>query len=109
MTSQLPIACSLSAAELLKRMAEMRAIGLSSFLDAKVRANRATLRFTDDAGTAERLAAVVAGEAECCAFLDMSVRDTGEGLELEIIAPEGAEPLLADFIDAFSGQPGLAA
>lgn len=109
MTSQLPVACSLSAAELPQRLAEMRAIGETSFVGAEIDAQRALIRFEPEQDLARRLEDVVDKEAECCSFLAISVADREGELELEIVAPDGAEELLEDFVAAFSGQSPVTA
>jgi hypothetical protein len=47
--------------------------------------------------------AVVAAEARCCAFLTMEVREEHDAVVLTIVAPEGAEPVLSELVDAFAG------
>jgi hypothetical protein len=102
MPSELPIACSLSAAESPQRLAEMSAIGHSSLLRAEIDGARAVLAFR--AGAAEQLARIVTAEAECCAFLNMELDDMPDAVRLTIEAPTGAEPVLQDLVAAFSGE-----
>jgi hypothetical protein len=99
MPSELPIACSLSAAELPQRLAEMSAIGRAGLLAAETDASRAVLTFRPAAF--ERLAAVVAAEAECCAFLKMKLDDGPDAVQLTIEAPARAESVLHDLVAAF--------
>jgi hypothetical protein len=100
MSSDTPIACSLSADELPKRLAEMRGIGMDALLS--VDAN-GVMHFRADHETRQRLEAVIAAESSCCAFLSFNLRDEREELLLSIAAPEGAEPLARDLVDAFAG------
>jgi hypothetical protein len=100
MSSEAPIACSLSADELPKRLAEMRGIGMDALLS--VDANGA-MRFRADPETRQRLEAVIAAESSCCAFLSFHLRDERDELVLSIAAPEGAEPLARALLDAFAG------
>ncbi|MGH2702815.1 MAG: hypothetical protein ACRDJ2_13720, partial [Actinomycetota bacterium] len=93
MATEQPIACTLSAAELPTRTAEMAAIGKASLLSVEVRGRTAVLRFRASARPRVRLEAIVAAEAECCAFLTMELRDRAEVVELTALAPEGAEPV----------------
>jgi hypothetical protein len=106
MPTDLPIACSLSAADRSSRLAEMSAIGRSALRGAETTARHARLRFRAGSGTRARLAAIVVAEAECCAFLDMTLREKTEVIELTINAPAGAEPALEELVAAFSGQAG---
>ena len=107
MSSRLPIACTLSADERPARLAELSAVGrqLSS---AEVEGSRAVLRFTGGPDTAERLAAVVAAESQCCAFLTFELADDGPNVTLTVKAPAGTEPLLHDFVGTFRGEPPTA-
>lgn len=103
MTTELPIACSLSAAEMPARLAEMAAIGDTSLLDTQRSERSAALRFHDGPGTRARLAAIVAAEAECCAFLAMSLSDGPDAVTLTIDVPEGGEAVLDELVQAFAG------
>jgi hypothetical protein len=108
MPTDLPIACSLSATEQSSRLAEMSAIGRAALLSANVAGGHARLRFRIGGETRERLAGIVAAEAKCCAFLDMELREETEAMELVIHAPDGAESVLAELVDAFDA-PATAA
>ena len=100
MSSDTPIACTLSADELPKRLAEMRGIGTDALrsVDAE-----GAMHFRADHETRERLEAVIAAESSCCAFLSFDLRDEGDELVLSIAAPEGGEPLARDLVAAFAG------
>jgi hypothetical protein len=97
MNSDTPIACSLNAEELPRRLAEIRAIGSDALLDVEGDA----LRFRNDEVTRARLEAIVAAESECCSFLAFDLRAAGDALELRITAPEGAEVLADELGDTF--------
>jgi hypothetical protein len=101
MTSDPQIACSLSADELPKRLAEIRAIGRDSLLAVSP---EGALRFRADQATRARLEAVIAAESACCSFLDFDLRERNGELVLTIAAPEGAEPLAFDLVNAFAGD-----
>ena len=103
MTDQLPIACSLSGAELPARLAEMAAIGRDGLLGSERVGGRALLRFKDDPALRARLAAVVAAESDCCAFLAMDLRDAPGAVELSIEGPAGAELVVEELVQAFAG------
>jgi hypothetical protein len=105
MPTELPIACSLSAADMSVRAAEMGAIGGASLIGAEALDGRAVLRFRADAR--EKVAAIVAAEAECCPFLTMTLRDEPGAVMLEIEAPAGAEPVVQGIAAAFGYGPGI--
>ena len=104
MPSELPIACTLIATDLHERLAEMAAIGRAALIGAERDGTRAVLRFRPVDETRRRLEAVVAAEAECCAFLDMALRNEEAAVVLTIDAPPGAEPVLDDLAAAFAAQ-----
>jgi hypothetical protein len=108
MPTELPIACSLGASELPERLAEMAELGRAALLDARAEPLQAQLRFAVGARVRDRLDAIVAAESQCCAFLTMHLTDEPDAVVLTIAAPEGAEMVLAELVDAFRGQPQVA-
>jgi hypothetical protein len=101
MSAEIPIACSLSAAELPARLGEMRAIGRDALLSVD---RDGAMHFRAGKATRQRLEAVVAAESRCCAFLSFDLRDDGDELVLSIAGPPGAEALALDLVDAFAGS-----
>ena len=95
MSTEIPIACSLNAGELTHRFAEISNLGREALLDAEPTELGATLRFTPEPGVQARLARIVAAESECC---------ESDAVVLTIAAPEGAEPVVRDLLDAFRGD-----
>ena len=101
-----PIACSLSAPDLRARLEQMAALGSDALRGSELSGNRAQLRFADGDGVRARVEAIVAAEAECCAFLQMAVASRGDAVVLTIEAPAGTEPVLAKLVAAFGdGAP----
>ncbi len=105
MPTELPIACSLSGAELPARLAQIAALGRDALVDAKLGGTCATLRFAAGTGVRERVASIVAAESACCAFLTMRVSDEPGAVVLDITAPEDAELVLRELVDAFRAEP----
>lgn len=101
MTRPLAIACTLSAADLEARAAELRAVGGDGLLDVSEGEGRAVLRFRPDPALRERLEAVVAAEAECCAFLDLRLDHQADATVLAISAPGGGGELVHGLAAAF--------
>ena len=99
MTTGVPIACSLSAAELPARLAEMSAIGRDALLAVSP---DGVLRFRADQETRERLESIIAAESQCCSFLRFHLAEQRGELVLSIDAQEGAEPLARDLVHAFA-------
>jgi hypothetical protein len=98
MTPDTPIACSLSAAELPARLAEISALGADALLGVD---DDGALRFRSDEATRGRLEAIIAAESECCSFLAFDLRAKGDQLEFRITGPAGAEALADDLVHAF--------
>ena len=103
MSTEPPIACTLTDAEMRARRAEMAAIA-RDLVSADARETRAVLRFRAAAGTRERVAAFVAAESRCCAFLRMELRDDREALTLTIDGPAGSEPVVGELVSAMRGR-----
>ncbi len=103
MTDGKPIACSLDASGLERRLAEMAEVGADSLTDRAVEDGRHVLRFRADATTRDRLDAIVATEADCCPFLDLSLVEDADELVLTIEAPDDAQPVADDLARAFGG------
>src|SRR4051812_246231 len=103
MPAELPIACTLAATDLRDRLAEIRAIGAAALLEVDRRGAGVVLRFRRNDSTRARLAAIVAAEAQCCAFLDLQLSEDYAALALHIRGPAGAEPVVDDLVAAFAG------
>ena len=105
MPSEPPIACSLNAADLSARVREMADLGRAALLEARHEPTGAELRFAAGAGVRDRVERIVAAESRCCPFLAMSVSEEPDALVLSIDAPDGAELVLRELLDAFRGRP----
>ncbi len=101
-----PIACSLGAGELRRRLEEIAAVGADSLKSRSSDGEATTLRFRSDPTTLRRLREIVAAEEQCCAFLDFDLRSDGEELILTIAAPPAGRPVAEQLADAFANDPG---
>ena len=101
MTDELPIACSLDAGDLHQRMADIAALGRDALMGTVTGMSQAQLRFAPRRGIHERVAAIVAAEARCCAFLSMTVAEEPDAIVLSIDAPADAGRVLAELVEAF--------
>ena len=108
MPAELPIACSLNADELPARLAAMTVLGRDALVDVRREPALAELRFAAGDRVRERVEAIVAAEARCCAFLDMEVRDEPDLVVLHITGPVDADLVLGELVDAFRGEPRVA-
>jgi hypothetical protein len=103
MPHDLPIACTLDAADFAARERLMADLGRDALIAAEQTGRRAVLRFSAGIGirNRNRVDSFVAGESQCCAFLTMHVSETADEVALTIDAPDGAEPVLAELVAAF--------
>lgn len=102
MTKALPIACSLGAGDLKQRLAAIAKIGEESLIDRATEEGRHLLRFRSDAATRRRLEEIVAAEAECCSFLDLTLQDRDGDLILSVAAPQDGQAVADELAAAFA-------
>jgi hypothetical protein len=102
MSTPLPIACSLGAADFAGRLEELRALGADGLVSVAEQPDRAVLTFRPDVGIRRRVEAAAAAEAECCAFLDLRVEHREDATLLTISAPNGGAEVVHELADAFS-------
>ena len=101
MPEELPIACSLSAAEFPARLAQIEALGRDALVDARVAGTRAELRFVAAPEVRERVERFAEAESRCCAFLSLRVADAPDAVLLTVDAPPDAVGVLGAFVAAF--------
>jgi hypothetical protein len=101
MTEPKPIACSLGASDLRRRLDEIAALGRDSLTAAQTRDGSHVLHFRSDEETHHRLAAIVTAESECCPFLDFDLRERDGALILTLVAPEDGRPVADELAAAF--------
>lgn len=101
MNTETAVACSLDAGQLQERLAAINEIGARSLTSRTVEGNRNLLRFRRSRKTRRQLEAIVAAEAHCCSFLDLSLRDEGEDIVLSISAPSHAKEIGDQLADSF--------
>lgn len=104
MTDDPPLACSLGAGDLAERLDAIAEIGADSLVAEEREGGRRLLRFRKSEEARRRLEEIVAAEAECCSFLDLSVGEEDDWLVLSIAAPAGAEAVADELATAFSGR-----
>jgi hypothetical protein len=104
MAQDLPIACTLTGAELPERLAEIAELGRAGLVAIDRRDASAVLRFRAEPALRERLAAVVEAESRCCSFLDLRLADEPGATVLTLAAPAGGEAVLHGLVDAFGAE-----
>lgn len=103
MSTDEPLACSLGATDLEQRLTAIAAAGADSLISREVDGGRHLLCFRADSATRRRLEEIVAAEAQCCAFLELSLRHEDGRLLLTIAAPDDAQAV-ADGLSAAFGS-----
>lgn len=78
----------------------MQAVGRAALIAAEP---PGMLRFRATPDTRQRLEEIVAAEAECCPFLSLELSEHKEELRLTVSAPEGADAVAAELVQAFAG------
>jgi hypothetical protein len=102
MANDTPLACSLDVGDLEQRLAEIAAVGAKSLISRESDEDRHLLRFRADADTRRRLETIVAAEAKCCTFLDLSLHEESGELLLSIATQQDATALAEGLANAFS-------
>ncbi len=97
-----PIACSLEANDLQQRLAEIAEVGAESLIERGSDGERHLLRFRSDGETRRRLEAIVAAEAKCCSFLELSLEEGDGELILTIGSPRDGQPIADELAAAFA-------
>lgn len=105
MTEGKPVACSLGASELRQRLNAIGEVGADNLISREAEGDRHRLRFRSTASTRRRLEDIVTAEAECCAFLDISLSEEGGELVLSIAAPEDGQAVADELAEAFAAGP----
>jgi hypothetical protein len=97
-----PIACSLGANDLRRRLEVIAALGRDSLTAAETQDGSHVLRFRSDEDTRRRLAEIVTAESECCPFLDLDLRERDGELVLTLTAPEDGQVVADELAAAFT-------
>jgi hypothetical protein len=105
MPTELPIACSLGAAELEERARRWRSLAERALLHSSYQDGVARLRCRAEPAIERELRELVRLEGECCPFLDLELAEREGELVLEISGPPEAEQIVGGFAapDSLSG------
>jgi len=90
--ADLPIACTLSAAQQAQRVASSKAVIAGKLLEATPTERGASMRFRSEAES--DLRELIAAESKCCSFLEFDLQPEGETLRLTVEGPEGSRPII---------------
>ncbi|HWM55564.1 MAG TPA: hypothetical protein VNO20_09270 [Solirubrobacterales bacterium] len=106
MTEDKPIACSLGTSALEQRLAAIADIGADSLVSRETRGDQHLLRFRSSDEIRRRLEGIVAAEAECCSFLDLSLTEKDGELALSIAAPAAGQAIADELAATFATDLG---
>ncbi len=98
MPTPIPIACSLDAAGVERRGAELAELG-RSLSAVRYEGREAKLRFP--LAVREQVESLIEAESACCPFFAFELTERDEQLELAVGAPEGAEWAVRALVAAF--------
>lgn len=88
--AQLPVACTLDAADGAQRVLEWQALLTEHGAGTTRQPRQLTLHFTGAAAVTAELHRLVASERQCCAFVEWAVRTDGDQVEVVIAGEPGA-------------------
>jgi hypothetical protein len=91
-----PIACTLSPAGYRQRTDELTALAGRALRSREQTTGGHRLVFSNTAGVERDLRAAIAAEAHCCAFLELDLTRTPDGLVLDITGPREAQSVIAE-------------
>lgn len=97
-----PIACNLDADALSGRLTALAEFGDAFLVSHEKRDGLHLLRFHAEPDVRRRLEEIVAAESECCAFLDLSLREKKGEVVLSIGSPAEGRPVADELAAAFS-------
>src|SRR5688572_20921513 len=93
-TPDIPIACTLPADQLQRRLEEVDAIARDALRSRRPISGGARMTFDDGPGVRGRLERFIAAEAECCPFLTMTLRPDRDSLVLDVTGSPAAAPMI---------------
>jgi hypothetical protein len=100
MPIELPIACTLTPAELRERQDQLGALAARALRSRERTAAGERLTFAGGEDVERALRAAIDAEARCCPFLRMELRRDGDVLVLDVAAPDEARPIVAELFAA---------
>lgn len=102
MATELPIACSLSGPDLRERLSEIRDVGRAGLIGVRREGGNRVLHFRPSPEISSRLERIVEAEAQCCAFLELTIDEAPDSIDLMVGGPDGAEPVVEELVAAFA-------
>jgi hypothetical protein len=103
MSTDRPIACTLSATDYRGRLAEIATLSRDALRHAEQRGLTLDLRYAPEA--AARVRRLVEQERDCCAFLQFELYEDAHEVRLLVTAPLAAADVVPDLLAELTGRP----
>ena len=100
MSTEIPIACTLTPAEMRDRATSIDALLRDALLGQREIAGGLRTTFRDTPDVERRVRELVAAESRCCAFLSFAVGREDDALCLDITGGPEARPVIDQFFTA---------
>ncbi len=107
--TEIPVACTLDAAQMRQRGDDIRALGRAALTTVERGERNVVLRFRPDPAIRAQVEEVVAAESECCAFLGFTIAHEQDATVVTIVSPPEGVPVLHELADRFAADTEAAA
>ena len=97
MSTDTPIACTLTPDGFTARMGLIDALAVDGLIDRVDTERALRVRLRDTSEIEQRARDLVAAESKCCAFLDFQLNHEDNAIVLHISGPEDARPVIDMF------------
>lgn len=102
MTTDVPIACTLSPGAYRARLAEVASLSRDALRGVEQHGAVLELRYAPEA--ADRVRALVEQERACCAFLEFDLHEGADGLRLLVTVPAAAIDAVPELLAELTGR-----
>jgi hypothetical protein len=98
--SDQPIACTLAPEQMRARMSLIDTLACDALVAVESIAGGVRARFRDEPGIEQRVRELAVAEAQCCAFLTLSVDRDCQDVVLEVTGPPEAQAAIRQVLPA---------
>jgi hypothetical protein len=102
MSTEVPIACTLSSSEYRSRLADIAALSREALRHVERRGLTFELRYAPEA--AARVRQLVEQERTCCPFLRFELHEDADEVRLVVTTPPAAEDAVPDLLAELTGR-----
>jgi hypothetical protein len=100
MSTDVPIACTLSPDGFTARMGLIDALAADGLMDRTDTERGVRVRLRNTPEIEQRVRQLVAAESECCPFLSFTLGREDDAIVLDVSGPEDARPVIDRFLRA---------